>query len=111
AAGFGDNFAYSTLRVTDYVKLLDAADNAAGSGAEALYANNLIVQNGATLDLNGLHVYARLTQISGSIVNGTVTTLASGGDLPMNSTAPATLATGATHDWTCFGRNGQLVTI
>src|SRR5262249_50728520 len=41
AAGFTRNFAYGALKVSsnNYVRLMDNADNAAGTGAEALYVN------------------------------------------------------------------------
>ena len=40
--------------------------------AEALYVNSLVVPNGSTLDLNGLHVYTRGTQLGGNVVGGSV---------------------------------------
>ena len=38
-----------------------------------MYANELIVPAGATLNLNNLHLYVRGDQISGTFVGGTVT--------------------------------------
>ncbi len=73
-AGFNQNFAYGTLKLTanTYVELVDDAANSPGNTPEAVYVNSLIVPAGATLNLNGLHVYAQSTQISGKIVGGTV---------------------------------------
>ncbi len=113
AAGFSQNFAYFSLTVSGstYVQLVDSVHNSTGTGAGALYVDNLIVQSGATLNLNGLHLYTQIAQISGSVINGTVTTLPSGGPLVVNTTSSATLTASATDDWTFFGRAGQLVTI
>ncbi len=59
--GFQDNFAYGTLSLNSsaYVQLEDESHNSTGTGSEAVYANELIVPYGATLDLNGLHMYVR----------------------------------------------------
>src|SRR5262249_19060407 len=63
-AGFTNNFAYGTLALANntYVQLVDNAHNSAGMGAEAVYTNTLSVPAGTTLDLNGLHCYARAAQ-------------------------------------------------
>jgi PHD/YefM family antitoxin component YafN of YafNO toxin-antitoxin module len=77
-AGLTDNFTYGTLTIgnggTTFVRLLDASDNFAGAGAEAIYVDKLIVSTGATLDLNSLHLYANSLQINGTgtVINGTV---------------------------------------
>ena len=72
AAGYSNNFAYGTLELTanTYVELVDNAANSPGSAPEAIYANTLIVPAGATLNLDGLHVYAHTEQLNGTIVNG-----------------------------------------
>jgi len=72
AAGFSKNFAYGTLEVVqgNDVQLVDQARNSPGHGHEALYVNTLIVHG--TLDLNHLHVYARVVQIDGQVINGKV---------------------------------------
>ena len=41
-----------------------------GNTPEALYVNTLIVPSGATLNLDGLHLYARTEQVNGTIVQG-----------------------------------------
>ena len=46
-----------------YVKLVDQSDNSGGTGAEAVYASSVVVTAGTTLDLNGLHLYARAAQV------------------------------------------------
>jgi RHS repeat-associated protein len=113
ALGFSQNFAYQSLTVGPYseVQLVDSVHNSKGSGAEAVYTGNLVVQQGGVLDLNGLHLYARLSQIDGTVMNGTVSTVTGGGALVVNVTSPSTLAQGATDNWTFFGRAGQTVTI
>ncbi len=72
SAGFNSNFAYSTLELTanTYVELVDNSANSPGNAPEAVYVNDLIVPAGATLDLDGLQVYAHTKQINGTIVNG-----------------------------------------
>ena len=75
AAGFNSNFAFSTLELTanTYVELVDNAANSPGNGPEALYVNKLIVPAGATLNLDGLHLYAQTEQINGTVVSGGAT--------------------------------------
>ena len=84
-AGYNNNFAYGTISLTanTYVQLVDQSHNSGGTGPEAVYAEGLILAAGATLDLNGLHLYVRGTQIASTaqILNGTVTQLPSGGPI------------------------------
>ncbi len=72
-SGYNQNFAYGTLNVglNTYVKLVDLYANT-GSSPNAVYVNKLIVNSGATLNLNGLHLYALQSTINGTIINGTV---------------------------------------
>ena len=72
AAGFNDNFAYGTLELTanTYVELVDNAANSPGDAPEAVYVNTLIVPAGATLNLDGLHLYAQTEQINGTMISG-----------------------------------------
>ena len=68
--------------------------------------------SGDTLNLNGLHVYARQTQIAGTIVGGTVNHLAAGGPLLLNTPAPGLISqSGQVDDWTFYGQAGQTVAI
>ena len=132
AAGFAHNFAYNqlTIKVTgqanslppifETIQLVNKAKNSSSAGAEALYVNTLIIapefpndpsSTGGTFDLNGLHVYARLTQIDPTvkIINGTITMVPDGGPLPLGWPALGTIsAAGAKDDWTFFGNSGQL---
>ncbi len=113
-AGFVNNFAYGTITLTSgtYLQLVDNAHNSTGTGAEAVYANGLIVPAGATLDLNGLHMYVRGAVISGSIINGTVTQIPGGGTLQIGTPVASDLtAPGAIDEWTFFGRSAETVTI
>lgn len=76
AAGFANNSVFGTLALANntYIKLADlTTDDARSAGAEAVYANTLIVPAGTTLDLNHLHLYATVLNIQGSVLNGTVT--------------------------------------
>ncbi len=79
---------------------------------EAVYANELIVPSGATLNLNNLHLYVRGDQISGTIVGGTVTVVPSGGSIALNTPTPGTLTpAGAVEDWTFYGTTGESITV
>ena len=113
AQGFNENFAFYSLSVAGntYARLVDNAPNTASGASEALYTDNLIVQSNSTLDLNGLHLYARVFQNNGTVLNGTVTILPSSGPIAENVLTASTLAAGAIADWTFFGRAGQVSTI
>ena len=115
-AGYNDNFAYGTISLTanTYVQLVDQSHNSSGTGPEAVYADGLILAAGATLDLNGLHLYVRGTQIASTaqILNGTVTQLPSGGPIePGTPTAGGLVSAGQVDDWTFSGQAGGSVTI
>ncbi|HEV3298088.1 MAG TPA: malectin domain-containing carbohydrate-binding protein [Planctomycetaceae bacterium] len=75
-SGFTNNFDYGALTIEGqaYVELVDQSHNSGGSGSEALYVDSLVVQNAATLNLNGFHVYTKSAQISPSatILGGTI---------------------------------------
>ncbi len=100
AKGFTyDNFLFGTIEIAAnrFVRLVDDADNAQGSGKEVVYTNALIVRSGATLDLNAaksLRLYARsiLVEAGGSIINGSVLPiLEDGGPLVLGVPTPAKL--------------------
>jgi RHS repeat-associated protein len=113
-AGFGNNFVYDQLVVGNntHVRLVDQSHNAAAAGVESLYVNTLVVKSGATLDLNGLHVYARDTQVGGTVIGGVVTTLPPGGPIVPNTPTPGNIAVaGQIDDWTFFGRGGQSISV
>ena len=113
-AGFMHNFAYSTLALSNntYVRLVDQSDNAAGAGAEVLYVNSLLVPAGTTLDLNGLHLYVRAAQVSGTIVGGTVTQIPDSGPIVLATATPGSIAvSGELDEWTFFARAGRSVTV
>ena len=101
-----------TLAGSTYAQLVDIADNTPGGGPEALYVNSLVVPVGATLDLNGLKLYARGAVIQGQILNGEVTQLADTGPIPINVPTPGTIGVAGELDvWTFFGRAGRQMTI
>jgi RHS repeat-associated protein len=113
-AGFVDNFAYGTVSLTSdtSVELVDLSHNTTSTGPEAVYANELIVPSGATLNLNNLHLYVRGDQISGTIVSGTVTVVPSGGSIALNTPTPGNLTpAGAVDDWTFYGTTGESITV
>ncbi len=113
-AGFVKNFAYGTISLTanTSVELVDQSANTATGKPEAVYANELIVPAGATLDLNNLHLYVRGDQISGAILRGSVTVVASGGSIALDLPTPGTLTpAGATQNWTFYGTAGESITV
>jgi YD repeat-containing protein len=112
--GFTRSFAYSTLAVEGktYVRLVDQADNAPGTEPEALYVNSLIVPAGATLDLNGFHLYARAVQSGGTIVGGTIQQIPDSGPIALGMATPGAIGVaGELDEWTFFGRAGRSVTV
>jgi RHS repeat-associated protein len=112
SSAFSKNFAYGTLALGNNtrVKLVDNNHNSAGIGAEAVYTDTLVVPSGTTLDLNGLHLYARSMQVQGTVLNGSVSQVPDQGALLFATPTPGSIALGATEDWTFFGRAGQAVT-
>jgi RHS repeat-associated protein len=115
--GFVRNFAYNALQVGDSnglasVKLVDDARNSPGTHPEGLYVNTLVVTQLATLDLSGLHVYARSAQVDGTILHGSVSIVPPGGAIALNTSAPGKLATsGQVDDWTFYARTGQSIAV
>jgi len=73
-AGFVANFAYRNLTLANktYVQLVNNANNTDSDKPEAVYVDTLVVPAGTTLDLNHLHLYARTSQIGGTILKGRV---------------------------------------
>jgi len=112
-AGFVRNFAYGTLKLDGgYAQLVDDSDNASGADAEAFYVNTLIVPTGSTLDLNGLHTYARVAQVDGTVVGGTVEMLPDGGPMELNRSVPGRISVvDEVDEWTFFGRAGRAVSL
>ena len=95
-----------------YVRLVDSADNSAGSGTEALYVNTLVVPAGTTLDLNGIHVYTRESQVGGTVLGGIIDEQPSAGAIPFETPFPGEInAAGQINAWTFFGRAGHSVTV
>ena len=109
-----NNFVYGTLALGNntYVKLVDQSHNTASASPECVYALSLIVPAGCTLDLNGLHLYARAVQVSGTVVNGTITQIPSAGALALGIPTPGNLSTpGELDAWTFFETGGRTLTV
>ncbi len=113
--GFQNNLAYGTISLgsNTYLQLV-------GPSGAAVYAGELIVPDGAALDLNGLHLYVRGAEIgqNAEIFNGTVTTVPGGGALQsiggqLNTPPVQSLLgnAGEIDNWTYSGRAGETVTI
>ncbi len=114
AAGFQNNFAYGTIALSNgtYVQLVDNSQNVPEAGSEALYVNALIVPAGCTLDLSGLHVYAREMQIDGTVAGGNVNQFPPGGAIGLGTPTPGLInKSSPTNDWTFYGQAGQTVAI
>jgi RHS repeat-associated protein len=114
AAGFVNNFVYGELTLANntYVKLVNQSNNSGGSGADAVYAQSVVVPAGCTLNLNGLHLYARAWQVSGTILNGSINQLPSAGALTLATPTPGDIATaGQLDEWTFFDYGGQTVNV
>ena len=113
-SGFTGNFAYGTLALASntYVKLVDQSPNTTSGTPEALYVNSLIVPTGATLDLNGLHLYSRAAQIDGTIVGGTLNQIPDSALLTLNTPSPGAInPAGQLDEWSFFERAGRSVTV
>jgi RHS repeat-associated protein len=114
SSGFNNNFDYGTITVTQagYVRLEDLSNNTGGTSAEAVYANALLVNTGSTLDLNGLNLYTRASQVNGTVINGTITQLPNAGALTMNTPTPGKLSTaGELDQWSFFEHGGQQISV
>jgi RHS repeat-associated protein len=112
--GFQDNFAYGQISIQNNTSLtlVDQFDNAAGATAEVLYVGSLSVASGSTLNLNGFKVYARATQISGTITGGTIVFVDDSGPLELGTPVTGRIsAVGEADEWTFFGRAGRGVTV
>jgi RHS repeat-associated protein len=120
-AGFSHNFAYHDLTLNNAaIRLVDRSNNSGSGKPGALYVDHLTLDYQSTLDLNGLHVYARSLSVgsafidghtyTGDIRNGVVRVLVPGGNVAVNTPVGATVdAAHPAHDWTFFGRAGQSV--
>ncbi len=113
-AGFDQNFVDNAITLTGntYVRLVNNLQGGSGTQPGAVYVNALTVPAGTTLDLNGLHLYARAAQIGGSVVNGIVTEVPDAGPITWGTWSPGRIAQSQqVDDWTFFGRAGQAVTL
>jgi RHS repeat-associated protein len=114
APGFNQNFVYGTLALGNqtYVKLVDQSVNSGGTGPEAVYASSVVVPSGTTLDLNGLHLYARAAQVGGTILNGSISQLSPGGPIALGNPTPGAITSmGGQNSWQFYGRAGRSYTI
>ncbi|WP_020467969.1 Calx-beta domain-containing protein [Zavarzinella formosa] len=109
-ANFAGDFTLGAVILNSgtYVKLVDNSDNSAGGGPEAVYADTIVVPANSTLNLNGLNVYARIAQVAGTVVNGSITIVPDGGGLASGTPASGKIsAAGQTDDWTVQVQAGQ----
>jgi len=114
SAGFARNFAFGTIQLASgaYVRLIDAFSNSAGSGDEVLYVNTLIVPAGSTLDLNGFTLYARASQILGTLIGGTISPVPDSGPIATAVPTPGAMVNpGEVDEWTFSALAGRSVTI
>lgn len=113
-AGYDRNFAYESLVLsgTVSVQLIDASDNAPGEGAEAVYVRSISVAEGATLDLGGLNLYARMIEAGGTVVGGEIVETPDGGPVALGVATPGRIAeVGEADEWETFGWAGRSLAI
>lgn len=113
-AGFSNNFVYQELELagSDYVELVDQSQNSSSNVSDAIYAQSVVVPTGTALNLNGLHLYARDIQISGSVINGTIQQLPNAGAIALATPTPGHISTAGELDaWTFFGYGGHYVSV
>ena len=113
-AAFENNFGYGVLDIANntYVQLTNQVQNQSGVGIKAVYVNSLIIEPGATLDLNGLSLYARAAQLGGTVMGGTVSQAPASGPIALGTPTPGAISTaGELAEWTLFGRGGESVTV
>lgn len=113
AAGFSNNFAYGALTVEsgDYVELVDQNQNVPGGAApNAVYAESVNVQAAATLNLNGLNLYAYSVVATGTVI-GTIRQPTISSTLAVGTLSPGNLQSGAQNAWTFYEDAGQLGTL
>ena len=112
--GFDNNFAYGTLELGNntFVQLVDQANNALGTGGEAVYVSSLVVPVGTTMDLNGLNLYARSAQLDGTVIGGTIGQIPDSGPIEFGISTPGTISvSGESDEWTFFARAGRKITL
>ena len=113
-SGFVNNFSYGQISLTSNtsVELVNQTHNTTSTSPEAVYANELVVAAGATLNLNGLHLYVRGDQISGTVLGGTVIVVPAGGAISLGTPTPGTLTpAGAIQQWKFYGTAGESISI
>ncbi len=112
--GYVNNFGYAKITLTSgaEVKLVNQKINGGGA-SECVYVNSLVVPSDTTLDLNGFHVYAGLSQVGGTIKNGTISQIPNnGGTISPGGITPGLIsAAGAIQEWKFNGKAGQRITI
>jgi RHS repeat-associated protein len=113
-AGFVNNFAFGTLVLANntYVQLVDESRNTTSTSPECVYADSVVIPAGCTLDLNGLHLYARAVQLAGTVLHGSITQIPNAGPLAVGVPTPGALSTaGELDEWTFSFLAGRSVTI
>ncbi len=114
SAGYVKNFAYGSISLPSGAKItLVPQTNAASTLPECVYVDSLVVAGGATLNLNGVKLYARLASLQGTVSGGAVSSVpSSGGTISFGSPVVGHLAMpGESDQWTFFGRAGQRVVV
>jgi len=116
AAGFRDNFAFGPVEIfiNSQLRLVDLSDNAPGTAPEVFYAEQIVLDPFATLDLNGFTAYTRGLVIGSNaqVINGTVVRIPDSGPIEAAVTTAGRIGlAGEQDDWTFYGRRGRTVTV
>ena len=113
STAFANNFVFSPLILpSGYAQLVDYSRNTASTANEAVYAQSVTVPANCTLDLNGLHLYARGASVQGTVLNGTISVFSDAGPLAYDTPTVGNIVTSDVVDsWTVFARAGSAVSV
>lgn len=112
--GFDDPSAFDEIVVDHYtrLRLVDLVDDTASAAPESVYVDSLVLPSTSILDLNGLNLYARLAQLAGTVVNGTVNQIANTETLTVNTpTVGQITEAGELDEWVFTGSSGSYITV
>ena len=114
-AGFQGNFHYSAITVASGALTSGSSTGLTTRRAAPAPGGSMSTRwpfARRDLDLNELAVYTRESQVTGTVINGTLKQVVSGGPIAFGEAVPGTIATaGQVDSWTFSGRAGTRVTV